>query len=194
MYFQSTWHSTISLAYRLAWKVDLLLLLLSHSFMFDSLRSLDCSMPDFAVFHYLPEGAQIHVHWVNDSIQQSHTLLPPSPLVLSIFQHLDLFQGVGSLHQVAKLLVSVSTWVLPMNIQGWFPLGLTDLIFLQSKGLSRIFSSTTVQKHQFFCSQPSLWSNSLIQTWQLEKPRLWLFGPLLAKWCLCFLICCPGWS
>ena len=58
--------------------------------------------------------------------------------------------------------VSTSTSVLPMNIHGWFPLGLTGLISLQSKGLSRVFSSTTVQKHQFFGTQPSLWSNSHI--------------------------------
>ena len=56
-----------------------------------------------------------------------------------------------------------------MNIQGWFPLGLTSLISLQSKGLSRVFSNTTVQKHQFFSFQPSLWSNSHIHTWLLEK-------------------------
>ena len=62
-----------------------------------------------------------------------------------------------------------SASVLPMNIQGWFPLGLTGLISLQSKGLSRFFSSTTVQKHQFFRAQPSLRSNSHILTWLLEK-------------------------
>ena len=62
-----------------------------------------------------------------------------------------------------------SASVLPMNIQGWFPLGLTGLISLQSKGLSRFFSSTTVQKHQFFRAQPSLRSNSHIHTWLLEK-------------------------
>ena len=59
--------------------------------------------------------------------------------------------------------------VLSMNIHGWFPLGLTGLIFLQSKGLLRMLSSTTIQKHQFFCAQPSLWSNSHIHTWLLEK-------------------------
>ena len=64
---------------------------------------------------------------------------------------------------------STSASVLPMNIQGLFPLGLTDLVSLQSKGLSRVFSSTTVQKHQFFGAQPSLWSNSHIHTWLLEK-------------------------
>ena len=64
---------------------------------------------------------------------------------------------------------SASASVLPMNIQDWFPLGLTDLIFLQFKGLSRVFSNTTVQKHQFFGTQPSLRFNSHIHTWQLDS-------------------------
>ena len=63
-----------------------------------------------------------------------------------------------------------SASVLPMNIQHCFPLGLTGVISLQSKGLSRVFSNTTVQKHQFFGAQPSLWSSSHIDTWLLEKP------------------------
>ena len=65
---------------------------------------------------------------------------------------------------------SASASVLPVNILGWVPLGLTGLISLQSKGLSRVFSNTTVQKHQFFGAQPSLWSNSHFCTWLLEKP------------------------
>ena len=65
---------------------------------------------------------------------------------------------------------SASASVLPMNIQDWFPLELTDFMSLQSKRLSRVFSNTTVQKHQFFSAQPSLWSNSSIRTWPLEKP------------------------
>ena len=77
--------------------------------------------------------------------------------------------------------VSTSTSVLPMNIQDWFPLGWTGWIFLQSKGLSRVFSNTTVQKHQFFSTQVSLYSNSHIHTWLLEKPYLWLDGYMLAK-------------
>ena len=82
--------------------------------------------------------------------------------------------------------------VLPMNIQGWFPLGLTGLISFLSKGLSRVFSSIIIQKHQFFSAQPSLWSNSHIHTWLLEKPSLWLCVPLLAMWCLYSLIHCLG--
>ena len=66
--------------------------------------------------------------------------------------------------------VSASASVLPVNVQDWFPLGLTGLISLQSKGLSRVFSNTIVQKHQFFSAQLSLLSNSHFCTWLLEKP------------------------
>ena len=69
-----------------------------------------------------------------------------------------------------SIAVSTSASLLPMNIQDWFPLWLTSWISLQSKGLSRVFSNTTVQKHQFFSTQPSLWSNSHIHTWLLETP------------------------
>ena len=65
---------------------------------------------------------------------------------------------------------SASASVFPMNIQDWFPLVLTDLISLLPKGLSRVFSNTTVRKNQFFSAQLSLWSNSYIHTWLLEKP------------------------
>ena len=70
--------------------------------------------------------------------------------------------------------ISASSTVLPMNIQGWFPLGLNGLICLQSKGCSRIFSNTTVQKHQFFGTQLSSQSNCHIHTWPLENPQPWL--------------------
>ena len=65
---------------------------------------------------------------------------------------------------------TASALVLPMNIQGWFHLGLTGLISLQSKGLTRVFCSNTIQNHQFFGTQISLWSNSHIHTWLLGKP------------------------
>ena len=71
--------------------------------------------------------------------------------------------------------------VLPVNIQGWFPLGLTGLITLQFKGLSRVFSSTTTQKHQFFGTQPSWWSNSHIYTWLLEKTIALISKPFVGK-------------
>ena len=83
---------------------------------------------------------------------------------------------------------SASTSVLSMNIQGWFPLGLTGLISLFSKetNLSRVFCSTSIWKHQFFSTQPSLWSSSYFRMWLLEKPQLWLYESLLAKWLLLF--------
>ena len=89
---------------------------------------------------------------------------------------------------------SASASVLPKSIQGWFPLRLTGLISLLSKGLSRDFSNTTVQKHQFFSTLLSLLSSSNIHTWLLERPKPWLCRPLWAKWCLCFLTDCLGLS
>ena len=88
-----------------------------------------------------------------ESIQPSHPLLSPSPPAFNPSQHQGLFQWVSSSHQVAtRTGASSSTSVLPKNIQDWFPSGLTGWIFLQSKGLSSIFYSTTVQRHQFFFS------------------------------------------
>ena len=77
--------------------------------------------------------------------------------------------------------VSASASVLTMNIQDSFPIGWTGWIPLLSKGFSRVFSNTTVQKHQFFSAQLSVYASSHIHTWLLEKPELWLGRPLLAK-------------
>ena len=148
---------------------------------------MDCSTPGFTVLHCLPEFAQTHVLWVSDAIQPSHPLSPPSPPALSLSQHQNLFQWVCSSYQVAKVLeLQPSASVFSTNIQGWFPFGLTGFISLLSKGFSRVFSSTTVQKHQFFGAQPSLWYSFHVCTWLLEKPFLWLYRPLSAKWCLLF--------
>ena len=153
---------------------------------------MDYSTPGSPVLHYHLEIAQTHVHWVDDAIQLSYPLSPPTPPALNLSQHQGLFQWVSSSYQVAKVLGLQLPSALPMNIQDWFPLGLIGLISLQSKGLSRDFSSTTVWRHQFFSAQPSLYSNSHIHTWLLDKPYLWKDGPLLAKKCICFLICCLG--
>ena len=128
--------------------------------------AMNCSMPGSSVLHYFPECAQSHVHWVGDAIQPSHPLLPPSRVFC-----LQSFLGSGSspLSQLfesggqsieASASASASASVLPVNFQGWFPLGLTGLISLLSKGLSRVFSSTIIRKHQFFVVQSSLWFNS----------------------------------
>ena len=99
-------------------------------------------------------------------------LLSPSSLAFNFSQHQGLFQWVGSSHQVGgqSIGASASASVLAMNIQDWFPLELTGLISLQSKELSRVFSNTTGQKHQFYNTRLSLWSNAHIHTWLLEKP------------------------
>ena len=118
--------------------------------------SMDCSMPGFPAHHQLPELAQTHVpssRWCHPTISSS----------VITFSWLQSFQESGSL-PVSQFFASVgqntgvsaSASVLLMNIQDWFSLGLTGLISLQSKGLSRVFSNTTVQKHLFYSTQLSL--------------------------------------
>ena len=119
---------------------------------------MDCSTPGFPVHHQLQELTQAHIPWVGDAIQPSHPLSSPSPPAFNLSQHQGLSQWVSLLQQVAKVFdwVSASVSVLQMNIQDWFPLGWTGWISLQSKGLSRVFSNPTVQKHEFFSVQLSL--------------------------------------
>ena len=117
---------------------------------------------------------------VSDAIQPSHLL--SSPLhPPSIFPSISLQKSQFFTSSGQCIAVSASASVLPMNIQDWSPSEWTGWISLQSKGLSRVFSNTTVQKHQFFGPQLSLQSNSHIHTGLLEEPKLWLDGPLLAK-------------
>ena len=121
-------------------------ILIYFSFQFSSVTQscptlcdpMDCHMPGFPVHHQLPELAQTHIHRVGNAIQPSHSLSSPSLPAFNLAQHQGLLQGVSCSHQVDK--VSVLT----MNIQDLFPLGLTHWISLQSKGLSRVFSNTTV--------------------------------------------------
>ena len=114
------------------------------------------SMPGLPVHYQLLESTQTHVHWVGDAIQPSHPLsFPFSSCSQSFpasgsFPISQLFASGGQ-----SIGVSASTSVLPMNTQDWSPLGWTGWISLQSKGLSGVFSNTTVQKHQFFCAQLS---------------------------------------
>ena len=108
-----------------------------------------------------------------ESVMPSNHLILYCPLLLPSFnlsQHQGFFQWVDSSHQGGQSIgASASASVLLMNIQGWFPLGLTGFISIKSKGLSRVFSSTIVWKRQFFGAQPFLWSNSHISTWLLEN-------------------------
>ena len=128
---------------------------------------MDCSMPGFSVLHHFLEFSQTHVHWVSDAIQISSSVIP--------FSCLQSFPASGSfpmsqLFASSGQSIGSSASAFPMNIQGWFLLGLTGLISLHFKGLSRVFSNTTVWRHQFFVTQPSLWSSSYICTQLLEKP------------------------
>ena len=115
---------------------------------------IDCSTPGLPVHHQLPEPTQTHVHRVLDAIQHlilcRPLFLPPS-IFTNSFQMSQFFTSGGQ-----KIGVSASISVHPMNIQDWFPLGFNGWISLLSKGLSRVVSNTTVQKHQFFSTQLSL--------------------------------------
>ena len=108
-----------------------------------------------------------------ESVMPSSHLILCHPLLLqpSIFPSIRVFSNESVLRiRWPNIGASASASVLPVNIQDWFSLPLTGLMSLQSKGLSRVFSNTTVQKHQFFSSQIPSWSNSHIHTWLLEKP------------------------
>ena len=137
---------------------------------------MDCSMPSFPVLHYFPNSlfAQTHVHWVGDVIQLSYPLSHTPPPAFSLSQHKNLFHWVGFSNQVARPKYwSFSFGISPSNeYLVLIPLRLTGLISLLSKGLSRIFSSTTVLRNQFFSSQPFLSSRSHIHIWLLEKKNI----------------------
>ena len=131
---------------------------------------MDSSVPGLPVLHHLLQFAQIHIQWVGDAIQAS------SSVSFSFFSRPQSFPASGSFTMSQffalgsqSIGASASASELPMNIQDWFPLGWTGCISLQSNGLSRVFSKTTVLKHQFFSAQLSLWSNSHIHTWLPEN-------------------------
>ena len=139
---------------------------------------MDCSTQGFPVLDQLPKPAQIHVHQVSDAIQPSHPVTPFSSCLQSCpasgsFPMSQFFTSGGQ-----SIGTSASTSVLPMNLQDQLLLWLSGLI--SCSPFSTVFF-TTVQKHYLFGAQLSLWSNSHIHTWLLEKPQLWLDGPLLAK-------------
>ena len=158
---------------------------------------MDCSTPGFPVLHQLPELAQTHVHWVGDAIQPSHPLSSPSSPIFNLSQHQGLFQGVSSSHQVAKVLASASTSVLPMNIEDWFPLGLLlvksryQILKKVSLGCSQIVPFVTSYSHReawraavhgVAKSQTQLkWLNMHAQSWinMKNNSRYWWGGRVL---------------
>ena len=131
---------------------------------------LNCSTAGLPVHHQLPEFTQTHVHRVGDAIQPSHPVVPFSSCHQSLpasgsFPMSQLFAWGGQSTGVSAL-----ASFLPKKSQDWSPLEWTGWTSLKFKGLSRVFSNTTVQKHQFFGAQPSSQSNSHIHTWPQEKP------------------------
>ena len=129
---------------------------------------MNCSMPGLPVHHQLPEFTQIHVHWVGDAISSfvvPFSSCPQSLPASESFPMSQLFAWGGQSTGVSAL-----ASFLAKKSQGWSPSERTGWISLQSKGLSRGFSNTTVQKHQFFGTQLSSQSNSHIHTWPQEKP------------------------
>ena len=120
----------------------------SHSVLSDSLQPHGLQHASRCASQ-LPELAQAHVHRVGDAIQPSHPLSSPTPPAFNLSQHQGFFSNESVLHSGGQSIgVSASASFPPVNIQNWFPLQLTGLISLQSKGFSRVFSNTIVQKHQ----------------------------------------------
>ena len=164
-----TWPGQISLCFhaRELSYTETMLLLFGHSVV-SLCDPMDCSTPGFPVFHYLPELVQTHVHQVGDAIQPSHPLSSPSPPAPNPSQHQGISQGVSSLHQVAKVLeFQLQCRSFQSNIHDWFPLGLTGLISLQSKGLSSLTpqlksinsSALSLLCGQTFTSIHNYWKN-----------------------------------
>ena len=125
---------------------------------------LNCSTPGLPVHHQLPEFTQTHVHQVSDAIQPSHPLSSPSPPA-PIPPSIRVFSNESTLCMRGPKYWSFSFSISPSKEHpGLISFRWTGWISLQSKGLTRVFSNTTVQKHQFFGAQPSSQSNSHIHT------------------------------
>ena len=131
-------------------------------------NSKNCNTPGFSVLHHI--SSMLKLMFIELVMPSKHLILCHSLLLLpSIFPSIRVFP-VNQLFASGGQSIGASASVLPMDIQGWFPLGLNGLVSLLSKALSRVFPSTTVWKHQFSSTQPSLRPNSRISTWLLGKP------------------------
>ena len=152
---------------------------------------MDCSLPGFPVLHYLPGFAQTHVYWISDAIQPSHPLLSPSSAAFSISQY------QVRLNESTLCIRWPKYWSFTFSISpsseysglisfrtDWF-----DLLAVH-RTLKSLVQHHSLKTSVFFGTRPSLWPNSHIHAWLLEKPQLWIDRPLSAKWCLWFWICC----
>ena len=151
--------------------------------------SMDCSTPDFPVLHRLLELVQTHVHRVYDAIQPSHPLSSPSPFALNLSQPQGLFQWVDSSTQVASSSISPSS-----EYSGLISFRIDCFNLLAVQGtLKSLLQEHNLKASALLCSAFFMvqLSHSYMST---GKTIVWLYGSLLAKWWLCFLICCLGWS
>ena len=151
---------------------------------------MDSNMPGLPVHHQLPEFNQAHDHWVGDAIQPSHLLSSTSPPALNLSQHQGLFQWVSSSHQVTKVLEFQRQHQPSSEYSGLISFWMDWLGLLAVEGTLK----SLLQHHS---SKASILWHSAFFIVQLSHPHMttgktivWLDGPLLAKWCLCFLTCC----
>ena len=148
---------------------------------------LPCPSPTPRAWSNSCPSTQWHYPTISSSVVPfSHLQSFPAPLSFPLSHFLPLSgQSIG---------VSAAASILPMNIQDWFPPGWTGLISSQSKGLSRVFSNTVVQKHQFFSAQLYIWSNSHIHTWLVKNQALarWIFIGKVMFLILVWLFAAPG--
>ena len=191
------WHLLMVLIF-----ISFMISSVEHLFRFTSVQFSDWVMSDFLWPHGLQQARLPCQSSCSNSGPSSQWCYPAtSSSIIPFCSYLQSFPASGSF-QVSRLFApggqsigaSASASVLPMSIQGWFPLGWTDLISFLSRGPSGVFSSTTVQKYQFFSAFHSSQFNSHIHTWLMERLQPWPHEPLLAKWCLCFLRHCLGLS
>ena len=140
---------------------------------------MDCGMPGFPLLHCLLEFAQNHIHWISHAIQPSHPLLPLL-LLSSVFLSIRVFSNESVLHIRWSKFWSFSFSISSSNEYSGLISFRIDWLFISllSKRLSRVFSNTIVQKHQFFNAQPSSWSKSHINSWLLGQSvvlNIWIF-------------------
>ena len=153
---------------------------------------MDYSTSGFTVLYYLQIFAHTHVHWVDNAIQPSHPVAPISSCSQSFSASMSFPMSWLFTWDSQSIGASTLASVLPMNIQGWFPLALTGLMSLQPKGLFK----SLLQHHSSKASIPQCSAFFMVQLSYLymEKPWFWWYIPLSAKWYLCFWIYCLGRS
>ena len=157
---------------------------------------MDCSTPGFPVHHQLPELSQTHVHCIGDTIQPPHPLSSPSPSTFNLSQHQSLFQRVGSLHQVVKVLEfqphhQYFQWIRTNFLQDWlvgFPCSPRD-----SQASSTVQIKSINTSALSFLYSPTLFTVQLSYPYMTTRKTIALTRRTFVGNTICFLICCLGW-